>query len=61
VLVIVDQAEELITLSGEAERDAFLSLLACALNADARLWVIMIMRSEFLTSFFGHRAGSVVP
>jgi WD40 repeat protein len=53
VLVIVDQAEELITLSGEAERDAFLSLLASALNADARLWVIMIMRSEFLTSFLG--------
>jgi WD40 repeat protein len=53
VLVIVDQAEELITLSGEAERDAFLSLLASALNADARLWVIMIMRSEFLTTFLG--------
>ncbi|MGH3801738.1 MAG: AAA family ATPase, partial [Pseudonocardiaceae bacterium] len=53
VLVIVDQAEELITLSGEAERDAFLGLLARALEADPRLWIIMIMRSEFLTAFLG--------
>ncbi len=51
VLVIVDQAEELITLSGESERDAFLGLLARALVADPRLWVIVIMRSEFLTAF----------
>ena len=53
VLVIVDQAEELITLSGPAERDAFLDLLASALDADPRLWIIMIMRSEFLTAFLG--------
>jgi len=53
VLMIVDQAEELITLSGEAERDAFLGLLDRALNADPRLWIIMIMRSEFLTAFLG--------
>ncbi|MGH3693309.1 MAG: NACHT and WD repeat domain-containing protein [Pseudonocardiaceae bacterium] len=51
VLVIVDQAEELITLAGPAERDAFLGLLAGALDADSRLWIIMIMRSEFLTAF----------
>ncbi|MBA3646878.1 MAG: hypothetical protein H0W63_11985 [Gemmatimonadaceae bacterium] len=53
VLVIVDQAEELITLSGEAERDDLLGLLARALDADPRLWIIMIMRSEFLTGFLG--------
>jgi WD40 repeat protein len=53
VLVIVDQAEELITLSGESERDAFLGLLARALDADPQLWIIMIMRSEFLTAFLG--------
>ncbi len=53
VLVIVDQAEELITLSGQAERDAFLGLLASALDADPRLWIIMILRSEFLTAFLG--------
>ncbi len=53
VLVIVDQAEELNTLSGPVERDAFLGLLARALDTDPRLWIIMIMRSEFLTAFLG--------
>jgi WD40 repeat protein len=53
VLVIVDQAEELITLAGPAQRDAFLDLLAGALEADPRLWIIMILRSEFLTAFLG--------
>ncbi|MGH3934124.1 MAG: eIF2A-related protein [Pseudonocardiaceae bacterium] len=53
VLLIVDQAEELITLSGETERDDFLALLASALDADPRLWIILIMRSEFLTTFLG--------
>jgi WD40 repeat protein len=51
VLVIIDQAEELITLSGEAERDRFLDLLASALDIDAQLWIVMVMRSEFLTAF----------
>ena len=53
VLVIVDQAEELITVSGAVERDAFLGLLASALDTDPRLWIIVIMRSEFLTAFLG--------
>jgi hypothetical protein len=53
VLVIVDQAKELITLSGEAERDAFLALLVSALDADPRLWIVMIMRTEFLNAFLG--------
>ena len=53
VLLTVDQAEELITLSGQVERDAFLSLLAGALERDLRLWIILIMRSEFLTGFLG--------
>ncbi|MGH3810866.1 MAG: NACHT and WD repeat domain-containing protein [Pseudonocardiaceae bacterium] len=53
VLLIVDQAEELIALSGEVERDRFLGLLAGVLDTDPRLWIIMIMRSEFLTAFLG--------
>jgi len=53
VVVIVDQAEEMFTLAGEAERGEFLGLLAAALEADPRLWIIMIMRSEFLTAFLG--------
>src|SRR5262249_42068906 len=51
VLVIVDQAEELITLTGPAQRDAFLNFLAGALDADLRLWITIVMRSEFLTAF----------
>jgi hypothetical protein len=53
VLLIVDQAEELITLSGKSERDAFLGLLASAVDADSRLWIILIMRTEFLNAFLG--------
>jgi hypothetical protein len=51
VLVIVDQAEELLTLSGELECNKFLDFLASALDADPRLSIIVIMRSEFLTAF----------
>jgi hypothetical protein len=53
VLLIIDQAEELITLSGETERDAFLGLLTSVLDADPRLWIIVIMRTEFLNAFLG--------
>jgi WD40 repeat protein len=53
MLVIVDQAEELITLSGKAECDDFLGLLAKLLKADPRLWIILIMRTEFLNAFLG--------
>jgi hypothetical protein len=53
VLVIIDQAEELITLSGEVERDHFLNLLASALDVDSQLWIVMVLRSEFLTAFLG--------
>ncbi|HEU0089539.1 MAG TPA: hypothetical protein VFQ77_18165 [Pseudonocardiaceae bacterium] len=44
--VIVDQAEELITLCGETEREDFLGLLASALDADPRLWIILILRER---------------
>ncbi len=53
VLLIVDQAEELITLSGQDERDQFLSGLSVALVDDPKLWIVVIMRSEFLTTFLG--------
>jgi WD40 repeat protein len=51
VLIVVDQGEELLTLSGEEERDQFLRLLEDGLAADPRLWVVVIIRSEFLTAF----------
>ncbi|MGH8888095.1 MAG: ATP-binding protein [Egibacteraceae bacterium] len=49
VLLVVDQAEELLTRTGEQERAAFLGLLDGALRDDSRLWVVATLRSEFLT------------
>ncbi|MGV9364265.1 nSTAND1 domain-containing NTPase [Amycolatopsis sp. NPDC003731] len=51
VLIVVDQAEELITQVGVGERATFLSLLDGALRIDPRLWVLATLRSEFLTDF----------
>jgi WD40 repeat protein/energy-coupling factor transporter ATP-binding protein EcfA2 len=50
VLVVVDQAEELITRSGELEQQLFLGLLGGALNEESPLWVVATVRSEFLSS-----------
>ncbi|WUI01160.1 AAA family ATPase [Spirillospora sp. NBC_00431] len=51
VLIVVDQAEELLTLSGEADRDAFLGMLKDALDGDPKLRVVFVFRAEFLTAF----------
>ncbi len=40
VLLVFDQAEELVTRAGEQERAAFLGLLDGALREDPRLWVV---------------------
>jgi hypothetical protein len=50
VLVVIDQAEELITRSGEREQQLFLGLLGGALNEQSPLWVVATVRSEFLSS-----------
>jgi hypothetical protein len=51
VLVVIDQAEELITRSGEREQRLFLGLLGEALkNEWSPLWVVATVRSEFLSS-----------
>lgn len=51
VLVVVDQAEELLTLSGPHEQQAFLSLLVGALHRErSPLWVVATVRSEFLST-----------
>lgn len=50
-LLVVDQLEELLTLPGREERDAFLVAVRDALHADPRLWVVATMRSDFLTGF----------
>ena len=48
VLLIVDQAEELVTRTGPKERSEFLELLRGALHDDSPLWVLATLRSEFL-------------
>ncbi|MFP8944952.1 AAA family ATPase [Streptomyces fenghuangensis] len=53
VLLVVDQLEELLTLTGARDRDAFLSLIDESLAADPRLWVVATLRSDFLTDFLG--------
>lgn len=49
VLLIVDQAEDLLTLTDEPGRLAFLGLLRGALQQNRRLWIVVTLRSEFLT------------
>jgi WD40 repeat protein len=50
VLVVIDQAEELVTRSGMHEQRAFLDLLRGALHDDSPLWAVATMRSEFLSA-----------
>ena len=50
VLVVIDQAEELLTRSGSREQMSFLALLRGALGATSSLWAVATIRSEFLTS-----------
>ncbi len=50
VLVVIDQAEELLTRTGVREQQAFLSLLDEALGDDSPVWVVATVRSEFLST-----------
>lgn len=50
VLVVVDQAEELVTRAGAREQQAFLALLGGALGEDSPLWAVATVRSEFLAT-----------
>ncbi|MFD7260359.1 AAA family ATPase [Streptomyces sp. NPDC059874] len=50
-LLVVDQLEELLTLSGPEERAGFLTALRTALREDPQLWVVATLRSDFLTGF----------
>jgi WD40 repeat protein/energy-coupling factor transporter ATP-binding protein EcfA2 len=51
VLLVIDQAEELFTLSPEPEMLSFLELLRRALQDHRRLSVIATLRSDFLDEF----------
>jgi hypothetical protein len=46
VLVVVDQAEELVTITGESERQAFLQALTTACTAPSPLRVVMTARTD---------------
>ncbi|MBO4260117.1 AAA family ATPase [Streptomyces griseorubiginosus] len=48
-LLVIDQLEELLTLSGREERNAFLTAVRDALRGDSRLWMVATLRSDFLT------------
>ncbi|MFF4505981.1 TIR domain-containing protein [Streptomyces sp. NPDC001401] len=50
VLVVVDQAEQLLSRTGIAEQRSFIRLLDDVLGPDSPLWVLATVRSEFLTT-----------
>jgi energy-coupling factor transporter ATP-binding protein EcfA2 len=50
VLIVVDQAEELLTRTGAREQHAFLELLGGALHEDSPVWAVATVRSEFLST-----------
>src|SRR4051812_30491814 len=50
VLIVIDQAEELLTRTGAGEQQAFLQLLAGALHEDSPVWAVATLRSEFLST-----------
>src|SRR5919202_905046 len=50
VLIIVDQAEELLTRTGAHEQQTFLELLGGALHEDSPVWAVATLRSEFLST-----------
>ena len=50
VLLVVDQAEELVTRSGPQTQEQFLALLRGALRDDSPMWTIATLRAEFLSS-----------
>jgi len=50
VLLVIDQAEELVTRSGPRTQEQFLALLRGALRDDSPMWTIATLRAEFLSS-----------
>lgn len=50
VLLVVDQAEELVTRSGPRTQEQFLALLRGALRDDSPMWAVATLRAEFLSS-----------
>ena len=59
-LIVIDQFEELSTLAGAEERDKLLTLVSEALTANPNLWVVVTLRSEFLTDLLESRFAGLV-
>ncbi len=59
ILIAIDQAEELFTLAGDAERDGFLKLLADALGNGLPYFAVATLRSEYLSDLQAARSLSV--
>ncbi|MGW6708461.1 NACHT and WD repeat domain-containing protein [Streptomyces sp. NPDC054956] len=51
LVLVVDQLEELLTLSGPNERTAFAEAVRELLREEPRLWLLATLRSDFLTGF----------
>jgi WD40 repeat protein len=51
VLMVIDQAEELLTLVPGEERRTFLTLLSDVLERTSWLWIVVVFRTEFLSDF----------
>ncbi len=50
VLVVIDQAEELLVRSGPSEQQFFLRTLRDALGTESPVWVVATLRSEYLSN-----------
>ena len=56
VLLVIDQAEELVTLADPAEQRDFLALLAQVMTEHSTFWTVSAVRSEFLVGSDPDRA-----
>ncbi|MEV1249522.1 AAA family ATPase [Nonomuraea sp. NPDC049750] len=56
-LLVIDQFEELVTLTSPPERSLFLSLLYAALSSDLSLHIVAALRPEALSEFDQHEHG----
>ncbi|MEW9554055.1 AAA family ATPase [Nonomuraea sp. NPDC050783] len=56
-LLVIDQFEELVTLTSPPERSLFLSLLHAALSSDPALHIVAALRPEALSEFDQHEHG----
>ena len=50
VLLVVDQLEEVVLLADAPSRERFLEVLRLAMRADLPLWVVVTLRSEYLSA-----------